>query len=113
MDKPRISVSRRQFLVGLGLLVVVVALGVGGYLFGRSTGEDLDAARAHGTALGQTEGSAKGASEGFTAGRKEGRNAAYAKSYDRSYRDGYQQAYEDAGLNPPDEITVPDRSSKQ
>jgi hypothetical protein len=102
-----ISVSRRQFWLGLLLIVAVIAVGVGGYFVGQSAGEDLDAARSEGTAQGQREGSARGAEEGFAEGRKEGRKAAFAKSYEKSYREGYRTSYEDAGLDPPEEITVP------
>jgi hypothetical protein len=100
------SVSRHQFLLGLGLIAVLVLLAASGYLLGHSTGEDLDAARVQGAAQGQSEGAAQGAKEGFAAGRKEGRKAAYAETYPRSYREAYRGAYEDAGLDPPNEVTV-------
>ena len=61
MDDTMISVSRHQFFVGLAVVAALVLLGVGGYLVGHSTGEDLDAATAQGTAQGQREGAAKGA----------------------------------------------------
>jgi hypothetical protein len=107
MDEPLISVNRRQLLIGLGLLAVLLSLGVGGYLVGHSTGEDLDAARQQGTEQGQREGAARGGEEGFAAGRKEGREAAYTKSYTRSYQEAYRSAYENAGLDPPEDITAP------
>jgi hypothetical protein len=101
------SINRRQLLIGLALFVVLILLAGGAYLIGHSTGEDLDAARAQGAAQGQREGAAQGAEKGFTAGRKKGHKAAYAETYPRSYREAYRAAYEDAGLDPPNEVTVP------
>jgi hypothetical protein len=102
-----ISLTRRQLLIVVASVAAIVGFGAAGYLIGHSTGEDLDAAREQGTAEGQREGSAQGAEEGFAEGRKEGREKAFAQSYDESYREAYGQAYEDAGLDPPEEITVP------
>jgi hypothetical protein len=103
-----ISVSRRRkVFAGLSLILLLAALGAGGYLLGHSTGEDLDTARAEGTTQGQREGAAQGAEEGFAEGRTQGRKKAYSKSYKRSYQTAYRDAYADAGLNPPDAIEVP------
>jgi hypothetical protein len=88
-------------------IVLIVGLAAGGYFLGKSSGEDLDAARAQGAAVGQRAGAAQGASEGFAQGRKEARGKAFATSYTTSYRASYRQAYEDAGLDPPDQIDVP------
>ena len=98
---------RRKVFAGLSLILLLAALGAGGYLLGLSTGEDLDAARSGGTAQGQREGAAQGAEEGFAEGRAQGREQAFSKSYKGSYQTAYRKAYEHAGLNPPDTIEVP------
>jgi hypothetical protein len=108
-----ISVSRRQFWLGLAVLIAVIGIGVGAYFVGHSSGEDLDVARAQGAQQGQTEGAAKGAAEGFTAGRRAGRRAAFGNAYKQSYREAYRKAYEDAGLDPPDDISVPKLGEQQ
>ena len=102
-----ISLTRHQLLIGIGCVAIVALFGLGGYLLGHSTGEDLDAARAEGTEQGQREGAAQGAEEGFTQGRKEGRKEAFTKSYEESYRKAYRGAYDDAGLDPPEDVDVP------
>jgi hypothetical protein len=103
-----ISVTRRRkVFTGLSVILLLAALGVGGYVLGHSTGEDLDAARAEGTAQGQREGAAEGAEQGFAEGRTQGREEAYSESYKSSYQTAYREAYEDAGLGPPDTIEVP------
>lgn len=85
-------VSRHQLLIGLALVLVLLVVGVGGYLLGHSTGEDLGAARAEGAAQGQRAGSAKGHEEGYARGFKEGR----AQSYPKAFRVGYRRAYREA-----------------
>jgi hypothetical protein len=82
----------------------------GGYLLGKSSGEDLDAARAAGSASGQQNGATKGAAQGYTAGRVQGRRQAYRESYRTAYKTAYRQAFEDAGQTPPTDITVPTSS---
>jgi hypothetical protein len=95
----------------LSIAVVVLALaggaGVGAYFVGRSTGEDLDAARAAGAAAGQREGAAKGAQQGYAEGFKAGREKGYEQTYDEAYKAAYRKAYEDAGLTAPEKVSVP------
>lgn len=74
----------RWVAVGALALVLVLSAGAGGYALGRSSGEDLDAARAAGERAGQAEGAAlgeeRGTKEGLRAGRKQGYKEAYAKA---------------------------------
>jgi hypothetical protein len=81
----------RRFLIVVGLVAVLIVLGVGGYLVGHSTGEDLDAAREQGTERGQRAGTARGHEEGYARGFGEGR----AQSYPEAFRAGYRTAYRD------------------
>jgi flagellar biosynthesis/type III secretory pathway protein FliH len=92
----------------LGFVVAVVS-GVGGYLIGNSTGEDLDAARAQGQEAGEKAGAARGAAKGFATGFKKGRDKGFGKAYAPSYKKSYAQAFEDSGLEKPSksEIKVP------
>lgn len=93
----------RLSTIGLiaGVLVVALALGVGAFVYGKSTGEDLDAARAAGTEAGQRQGSAKGAAEGYAAGFKKGREVGFKRTYPKAYRKSYIKAFEEAGLEAP------------
>lgn len=93
----------RLSTIGLiaGVLLVALAIGVGAFVYGKSTGEDLDAARAAGTAAGQRQGAAKGAAEGYAAGFKKGRRAGFKRTYPRAYRASYADAFEEAGLEAP------------
>jgi flagellar biosynthesis/type III secretory pathway protein FliH len=96
----------RRVLVAVLVLLLLGGLGAGGYFYGKSTGEDLDAARAEGAAAGQRKGAAKGAEEGYAEGFAEGRKKGYEQTYDDAYRAAYTKAFEDAGLDPPTKIKV-------
>jgi hypothetical protein len=102
-----LTVNRRNALLGIAFACLIAIAGVGGYLIGQSTGEDLDTARAEGTTKGQREGAIQGAKQGFAEGRREGRDKAYSKSYEENYRKAYREAYEDAGLDPPNAVEIP------
>lgn len=97
------SVEVRLSTIGLvvGILVVALAIGAGAYVYGRSTGEDLDAARAAGTEAGQRKGAAKGAAEGYAAGFEKGRETGFKRAYPKAYRKSYAEAFEEAGLEAP------------
>ena len=105
--------SPRRWIKGLllGVAVVLIALlAGGGYLLGKSSGEDLDAARSAGSAAGERAGSAQGAEQGFAEGQEQGRRVGYRTSYATAYRAAYRKAFEDAGQTPPTQITVPSAS---
>lgn len=51
-------VSLRSVFAGIGVVLVAVALGIGGH-FGRGSGEDLDAARVAGQTAGEKAGTAR------------------------------------------------------
>lgn len=99
--------SKRWVLIGVLVLLIAAGAGVGAYFYGKSTGEDLEAARAEGTEAGQKKGSAEGAEEGYATGFEEGRAEGYGESYTETYRHAYAEAFEDAGLEPPKKIKVP------
>lgn len=95
--------------VGLGVLLAAVAVGVGAYFIGKSSGADLDAAKAAGEAAGRVKGAEIGSRQGYALGFKAGRKQGYEKTLAPAYRQAYQKAYEDAGLEAPElsEIDVP------
>ena len=90
----------RGLVTAIAVCAVLLVAG-GGYLIGRSSGEDLDAAREAGASAGE----AAGAKEGAERGREEGVRAGFKRGYEAAYR----TAYEDAGLDAPEEIDVPAR----
>ena len=98
---------KRWVLVGVLVLLIAAGAGIGAYFYGKSTGEDLEAARAEGTEVGQKKGSAEGAEEGYAKGLEEGRAEGYEASYAQTYRHAYAEAFEDAGLEPPKKIKLP------
>jgi hypothetical protein len=98
---------RKWLLVGLLVTLLAAGAGVGAYFYGKSTGEDLEAARAEGAEEGHKKGSAQGAEEGYARGFEEGRAEGYEESYAETYRHAYSEAFEDAGLEPPKKIKVP------
>ena len=99
----------RGLAIGLAVLIVLLLAG-SAYLLGKSSGEDLDAARARGSAEGQRDGSVKGAAQGYRAGQLLGHRQGYRASYGTAYKAAYRKAFDDAGQTPPGEITVPSPS---
>ena len=99
---------RRWVMIGVLVLLIAAGAGIGAYFYGKSTGEDLDAARAEGTAAGQKKGAAQGAEEGYAEGFEKGRAEGYEESYAQTYRHAYIEAFEDADLEPPKKIKVPE-----
>ncbi len=104
------ELTGRSTMIGLGVVLLAVALGVGGYFVGKGTGEDLEVARAEGTAAGKKMGTLKGTKQGFKTGFRRGNARGYDKAYGPAYKSSYVKAYEDAGLGAPakSEIEVPD-----
>ena len=104
-----VEVSLRSVRFGALAVLAALAIGVGGYLIGKGTGEDLDAARVEGATAGKRAGAAKGSAKGFSVGFKNGRETAYKKKYGRAYKKSYAKAFEEAGLEPPKarDIDVP------
>ena len=109
-DRDRSNDSWKKYVPAAAIaLLVAAALGVGGYLVGKSSGEDLDAARAEGAAAGQKAGTTKGTAAGYEVGFRKGREAGFEATYAPAFRKNYSEAYEDAGLEAPakNEIKVP------
>jgi hypothetical protein len=101
--------THQQLAVGLGTAVVAIAIGVGGYFIGHSTGPDLDSARAEGEAAGRIRGAEVGTRRGYAVGYRQGRKRGARQAFAPAYRRAYTKAYEVAGLEPPakGEIDVP------
>ena len=92
----------RQPALALGSsLIVALAVGYGAFLFGESTGADLDRAEQQGRTAGMTKGAKDGGSRGYLAGFSKAKKKAYGKAYERSYRRSYAKAYAEAGLDKP------------
>ena len=83
------------------LIVVVAAFAAGGYLLGRDSGEDLDAARAEGTAIGTQTGAKAGDRRGYVSGYRLGERQGYGGAYREAFRTTYQSAFREAGLEAP------------
>jgi hypothetical protein len=103
--------TRRGRIVAVALIVLMVAggAGVGAYFAGRSTGEDIEAARAAGAAAGRKAGTAKGTKQGYAEGLKVGREKGYQQTYADAYKAAYRRAFEDAGLAVPEQVSVPQK----
>ncbi len=101
--------GQKAMAVG-GIVLIAGLVGVGGYVVGKSSGDDLDTARLEGEFAGKRTGAVEGATSGYAAGFKKGRDLAFRKSYASSYRRNYIRAYEDVGMEPPKpgDIEVPE-----
>jgi hypothetical protein len=86
----------------IGVLMVAIAIGAGAFVYGKSTGENLEAARIEGAKDGQRKGAAKGAAEGYAAGFKKGRELGFKRAYPKAFRKNYAKAFEEAGLEVPE-----------
>ena len=86
------------------MVVLLTLVSAGGYIVGRRSGEDLEAARAAGT----RQGTALGTKRDYQAGYRRGRAAGYQAAYRRSYRAFYATSFERAGIAAPREIAVPE-----
>jgi hypothetical protein len=91
--------------LALGLVTTLLAGGAaaGGYAWGVSSGEDLEAASAKGTHAGTKDGTAKGKREGH----KRGFDKTFQNSFDRAFDRGYKFAFEEKGLPTPDRRSNP------
>jgi hypothetical protein len=83
------------------LILVVVAVAAGGYLLGHGSGEDLDAARAEGVAIGAQTGARSGDRRGYVSGYRLGERQGYGGAYREAFRTSYQAAFREAGLDTP------------
>ncbi len=101
--------SSHRWLICAAVVAVAIAVGAGSYLIGRSTGEDLDAAKAAGAATGKRAGTAKGTQQGYADGFKNSRQKGYDETYPVAYVNAYQQAFKDADLAPPKNVSVPEK----
>ena len=77
------SIEVRLSTIGwvVGVLAIAIVIGAAAFQYGKSTGEDLGAARQEGTAAGQRAGAAKGAAQGYALGFKKGREAGFKRIY--------------------------------
>lgn len=108
--QPReLTVTVRSMMIAAGVVLASAALGVGGYLVGEGTGEDMDAARSEGQAAGKKAGTSEGTARGFKVGFKRGKQKGYERAFAPAFKNGYVKAFEDAGLTAPKkkEIEVP------
>jgi flagellar biosynthesis/type III secretory pathway protein FliH len=109
-EAPRAAPNGRQLIyAGVGVLLAAVAVGLGAYFIGKSTGADLDSAKAAGEAAGRVKGAEIGARRGYALGFKAGRKRGYEKTFAPAYRRAYRKAYVDSGLAAPNpsEIDLP------
>lgn len=96
-----VAIRKATLATILAGVAVAVVLGIGGYLFGKNSGEDLEAARATGTTAGRAVGEKRGDIRGFRAGFAKGKSLGFAVSYNQAYKIAYLDAWEEAGLDAP------------
>ena len=106
-----VQIKLRTIWLICGLLVALVVLGAGAYFYGRSRGEDLDAARQNGEIAGKKAGVTKGKAHGYAVGFKKGRAKGFVRTYGPVYKSSYRAAYLRAGLTVPEKskIKVPNQ----
>lgn len=105
--------SRRRALAGAGVIALVLGAGVGGYLIGSSSSEDLEAAGRASAVAGERKGSAQGARAGYARGLESGRRRGYANAYPEAYKAAYLAQFQDAGLDAPVTVSVPKPQAAQ
>lgn len=91
----------RAVVIGSVLATLALLVGIGSYVVGKNSGEDLDAARAAGRTIGTLRGSQRGVELGYAAGREKGRSAGYAASFPLAYRRAYRAAFSASDLTLP------------
>ena len=91
----------RSAWAACSLILVALALGVGGYLVGSSTGADLEAARNQGLAAGVQIGAKAGDRRGYVSGYELGKRQGYGGAYREAFRTAYQAAFREVGLSAP------------
>ena len=99
---------RRAIVLGLVALFLSGVL-IGGYLVGSSSGTDLDDVENAASEAGRKAGFEKGSEEGYARGLEEARKRSYHAAYAAAYRKAYANEFELAGLDPPEQIPVPER----
>lgn len=100
-DPKSVEIQLSTIAVLSASILAAVLIGAGGYFFGRSTGEDLDAARSSGAVSGKKAGAAKGYALGFKKGFREGRGKGFEDAFPGAYKENYAKAFEKAGLDAP------------
>jgi len=103
----RPTMDRRAALIAVAVIVAAVAIGAGAFLLGRSTGEDLSAARAKGHRAGVTLGFAAGTHRGYLRGFAASHRQPSRAAFERAYVAAYRLAFRRAGLTPPQRVSVP------
>jgi len=104
----RIFTRKRVGWAALALVLIALAAG-GGYLLGKGSGEDLEAARTAGEKAGWTRGTAIGG-DVYPAGLEQGRKITFGRTYRDAYRKAYRRAFEGSEVEVPDgeiEVAVP------
>ncbi len=105
--------SRRRARVAASVIGIVLVAGVGGYLVGSSSGEDLESTRVAAAAAGDRKGSTEGMREGYARGFESGRERGYADAYPSAYESAYLEQFESAGLDAPVRVSVPEPNPAQ
>jgi hypothetical protein len=92
--------TRRRVVSALLVLVLAAIAAAGGWLLGRGSGADLDAARAAGEKAGWKQGTAIGG-DVYPAGLQTGRQITYPRNYRASYRTAYVNAFKGSDVKVP------------
>ena len=107
------ALASRRVAYLIVVVSLVVGAGMGGYLIGSSSGEDLGAARQASAAAGEKDGAASGATEGYARGLKPARTRGFAEAYPAAYEVAYLKELREAGLDAPARVSVPDPGARQ
>lgn len=89
--------GKRLALAASALVAIALAAG-GGYLIGRDSGADVDAARTDGEEMGWTRGTSIGA-DIYPRGLDTGRKITYARTYRDAYREAYVRAFKGSEIS--------------
>ena len=103
--------SRRRAIVATAAVAIVAAAGVGGYLIGRSSGQDLEAVRAAGASAGKAAAARDGREEGYAQGLRLGRKRGYEAAFPEAYRAAYARQFRAVEVDAPTRIVVPESAN--
>lgn len=103
-----IDPSRKQLVLAAVALIVALGCGLAVYEFVKSTGPDVDAARATGTAIGKRAGAKAGRRSGYEDGMRSARTEAYRDAFSNSFKLAYLAEFKKTGLTVPETVSVPE-----
>ena len=98
----------RRLAIAIPVLLVGLAIGIGGFAIGQSQVVDADQAQEKGFEAGREQGIEVGAREGYDEAFRSARRDAFAAAYGDSYRSAYLAEFAAADLPAPENVEVPE-----